>query len=36
MTREAALGKLHLLLGADLPPEEVRRLIEVDLCGELR
>ena len=36
MTREAALGKLHLLLGADLPPEEVRRLVEVDLCGELR
>jgi L-asparaginase len=36
MTREAALGKLHLLLGADLPPEEVRRLVEVDLCGVLR
>ncbi|MEE4092674.1 asparaginase [Pseudomonas viridiflava] len=36
MTREAALGKLHTLLGADLTTEEVRRLIELDLCGELR
>lgn len=36
MTREAALGKLHLLLGASLPLDEVRRLVEVDLCGELR
>lgn len=36
MTREAALGKLHLLLGAGLPLAEVRRLVEVDLCGELR
>ncbi|WP_122580902.1 asparaginase [Pseudomonas viridiflava] len=36
MTREAALGKLHALLGADLTTEEVRRLIELDLCGELR
>jgi L-asparaginase len=36
MTREAALGKLHALLGADLPMEEVRRLVEVDLCAELR
>ena len=36
MTREAALGKLHMLLGAGLPMDEVRRLVEVDLCGELR
>lgn len=36
MTREAALGKLHMLLGAGLPIDEVRRLVEVDLCGELR
>ncbi|MEQ4221923.1 asparaginase [Pseudomonas syringae] len=36
MTREAALGKLHALLGADLTTEEVRRLVELDLCGELR
>lgn len=36
MTREAALGKLHALLGAGLPIEEVRRLVELDLCGELR
>ncbi|MEF9896854.1 MAG: asparaginase [Pseudomonas sp.] len=36
MTREAAFGKLQLLLGAGLPPAEIRRLIELDLCGELR
>jgi L-asparaginase len=36
MTREAAFGKLQLLLGAGLPIAEVRRLIELDLCGELR
>ncbi|MFJ4144205.1 asparaginase [Pseudomonas sp. NPDC089734] len=36
MTREAALGKLHALLGAGLEIAEVRRLIELDLCGELR
>ncbi|MBD8188300.1 asparaginase [Pseudomonas viridiflava] len=36
MTREAALGKLHALIGADLTTEEVRRLVELDLCGELR
>ncbi|KJK06713.1 asparaginase [Pseudomonas tussilaginis] len=36
MTREAAFGKLQLLLGAGLPTEEVRHLIELDLCGELR
>ncbi len=35
MTRETALGKLHALLGAGLPVEEVRRLVELDLCGEL-
>jgi len=31
MTREAAFGKLHALLGAGLAVEEVRRLVEVDL-----
>lgn len=36
MTREAAFGKLHALLGADLPTNEVRRLVELDVCGELR
>ncbi|TDV64355.1 asparaginase [Pseudomonas sp. LP_7_YM] len=36
MTREAAFGKLHALLGADLPSGEVRRLVELDVCGELR
>jgi L-asparaginase len=35
MTREAALGKLHGLLGAGLDTSEVRRLVELDLCGEL-
>lgn len=35
MTREAAFGKLHALLGAGLPLAEVRRLMELDLCGEL-
>jgi L-asparaginase len=36
MTREAALGKLHALLGAGLDNADVRRLVELDLCGELR
>jgi L-asparaginase len=35
MTREAAFGKLNALLGAGLPTAEVRRLVELDLCGEL-
>ncbi|MCU7648187.1 asparaginase [Pseudomonas piscis] len=35
MTREAAFGKLDALLGAGLPAAEVRRLVELDLCGEL-
>jgi L-asparaginase len=35
MTREAAFGKLHALLGAQLEAAEVRRLVELDLCGEL-
>lgn len=35
MTREAAFGKLHGLLGAGLEIAEVRRLVELDLCGEL-
>jgi L-asparaginase len=35
MTREAAFGKLHALLGAGLETAEVRRLVELDLCGEL-
>ncbi|QKF50624.1 asparaginase [Pseudomonas graminis] len=36
MTREAAFGKLHALLGAGLDGNEVRRLVELDVCGELR
>ncbi|MFJ3483952.1 asparaginase [Pseudomonas sp. NPDC090202] len=36
MTREAAFGKLHALLGAGLPLDDVRRLVELDVCGELR
>ncbi|MFO2461783.1 asparaginase [Pseudomonas sp. 15FMM2] len=36
MTREAAFGKLNALLGAGLETREVRRLVELDLCGELR
>ena len=35
MTREAAFGKLHALLGAGLDSAEVQRLVELDLCGEL-
>ncbi|MEB0149310.1 asparaginase [Pseudomonas sp. CCC2.2] len=36
MTREAAFGKLQALLGAGLAQDEVRRLVELDVCGELR
>jgi L-asparaginase len=36
MTREAAFGKLHALLGAELAQDQVRQLVELDLCGELR
>jgi L-asparaginase len=36
MTREAAFGKLHALLGSGLAQDEVRRLVELDVCGELR
>ncbi|MCF5050055.1 asparaginase [Pseudomonas syringae] len=35
MTREALFGKLNALLGAGLANAEVRRLVELDLCGEL-
>ncbi len=35
MTREAAFGKLNALIGAGLATAEVRRLVELDLCGEL-
>ncbi len=35
MTREAVFGKLNALLGAGLALHEVRRLVELDLCGEL-
>lgn len=34
MTAEAALTKLIWLLGQDLPPDEVARLIQTDLRGE--
>ncbi|AZF60953.1 asparaginase [Pseudomonas sp. R11-23-07] len=36
MTREAAFGKLNALLGAGLATADIRRLVELDLCGELR
>jgi len=36
MTREAAFGKLQLLLGAGLPVDKIRQLVEQDLAGELR
>ncbi|MFK3797515.1 asparaginase [Pseudomonas sp. NPDC088444] len=36
MTREAAFGKLHALLGAGLTADDVRRLVELDVCGELQ
>lgn len=35
MGREAALGKLCLLLGSGLPLAEAERLFGLDLCGEL-
>lgn len=35
MTAEAALAKLRYLLSLGLPPGDVRRLIQVDLRGEL-
>ena len=35
MTREAVFGKLHALLGSDLALADVRRLVELDVCGEL-
>ena len=34
MTREAAFGKLHALLGAGLACDEIRRLVELDLGTE--
>ena len=36
MTREAAFGKLHALIGAGLATDEVRRLVELDLGTENR
>lgn len=36
MTREAAFGKLHALIGAGLSQDEVRRCVALDVCGELR
>ena len=36
MTREAVFGKLQALLGAGLSNDQVRCLVELDLCGELR
>jgi|SRR5476651_2625392 len=35
MTREAVFGKLNALIGAGLDTAEIRRLVELDLCGEL-
>ena len=34
MTREAAFGKLHALIGAGLATDEIRRLVELDLGTE--
>ncbi|WP_426935611.1 asparaginase [Pseudomonas fulva] len=34
ITREAALGKLHVLLGAGLPADQVSHLFALGLCGE--
>lgn len=34
MTPEAAIGKLMYLLGKNLSPDEVRRLIQLDIVGE--
>ncbi|QOQ74563.1 asparaginase [Pseudomonas poae] len=36
MTREAAFGKLHALIGAGLATDEIRRLVELDLGTEPR
>lgn len=35
MTVEAALTKLHYLLSQSLSPEEIRRLMQQNLRGEL-
>lgn len=35
MTREATLGKLNALIGGGLEVDDIRRLIGVNLCGEL-
>lgn len=35
MTVEAAVAKLYYLFGLGMPPEEIRRLMESDLRGEL-
>ncbi|MCF1428858.1 MAG: asparaginase [Shewanella sp.] len=35
MTIEAALAKLHYLLGKDLPPDEIKRQMQLNLAGEL-
>lgn len=35
MTTEAALTKLHYLFSKNLPVEEVKRLMQQNLCGEL-
>ncbi|MBR6435407.1 MAG: asparaginase [Thermoguttaceae bacterium] len=35
MTTEAAVTKLTYLLSKDLPPDEIRRLMETDLRGEI-
>lgn len=35
MTTEAAVAKLYYLLGRGLDPDEVRRLVSIDLRGEL-
>ncbi|MFH7407513.1 asparaginase, partial [Pseudomonas syringae pv. tagetis] len=36
ITREPGLGKLHGLLGAGLTNLELRRLVELYMCAQLR
>ena len=35
MTTEAAVAKLYYLFSKGLPKEEIKRMMETDICGEL-
>ncbi len=35
MTTEAAVAKLYYLLSQDLPKQQIKRMMETDLCGEM-